>query len=67
MQSKRMQGNKIMLFEEYKERFYKLMENDDTWQSLTDKQRNDLATYTFENEELVADVISMIIEEKELN
>lgn len=56
-----------MSFEEYKEKFYKLMQDDSTWQSLTDKQRNDLATYTFENEELVADVISMIIEEKELN
>lgn len=57
----------MMPFEQYKKSFYYVMKDDETWQTLTDKQKEDLTKYTYENQEIVADVVDMIIKEKELN
>ena len=43
------------------------MKNDETWQTLSESQKEQLTRYTYENQEIVADVVQMIIEEKELN
>lgn len=56
-----------MPYEQYKKSFYYVMKDDETWQTLTEDQREQLTKYTYENQEIVADVVAMIIEEKELN
>lgn len=57
----------MMPYEQYKKSFYYVMKDDETWQSLTDKEKEQLVKYTFENQEVVADVLHMIAKEKELN
>lgn len=56
-----------MPYEQYKKSFYYVMRDDETWKTLTDKQKEQLTKYTYENQEIVADVVDMIIKEKELN
>lgn len=56
-----------MLFEEFKKIFCDIMKNDKSWNLMTEEEKGRMIKYTFENQELIADVLDQFIKEKELN
>lgn len=56
-----------MSFEKYKKYISDTLKDSVEWKLLTEDQKDAMVKYMMENEEIVADVLHLIIKEKELN
>lgn len=56
-----------MPFEQFKKVFCDLMKNDKSWNLMTEDEKGRMIKYTFENQEMIADILAQFIREKELN
>jgi hypothetical protein len=56
-----------MSYDKYKKYLHETLQDSVEWKMLSDEEKEKMTKYIFENEDMVANVIYLMIKEKELN